>query len=225
MDADCENPSADKIECGLLGKRHFLRKTCAPMGSGYCSPGGYPLKPFGSFIAALLTAGALSVYAFPLRVNGLLTATRSFSLDGQWYSVGKTSAGNSVLREELRKQGIDSGRIPREPLVSGDCVLDILSEEPPRMRSRSFPLRSCLHVEDNMEMESGLGFLDITSGKISPNGRHARKELAAKGWTFVDIKEHATPVSIGTIRAGRETAIVFLEENEGEFLYVRQREK
>jgi hypothetical protein len=225
MDADCENTSADKIECGLLGKRHFLRKTCAPMGPRYCAPGGYPLKSFGSYIAALLTAGAISVYAFPTRVSGLLTTTRSFSLDGQWYSVGKASAGNSVLREELRKQGIDSGRIPREPLVSGNCILDILSEESPRMRSRSFLLRSGIHVENNMEMESGLGFLDIISGKISPNGRHAREELADKGWTFVDIKEHTTPVSIGTIRAGRETAIVFLEENEGDFLYVRQREK
>jgi hypothetical protein len=195
------------------------------MGPRYCAPGGYPLKSFGSYIAALLTAGALSVYAFPTRVSGLLTTTRSFSLDGQWYSVGKASAGNSVLREELRKQGIDSGRIPREPLVSGNCILDILSEESPRMRSRSFLLRSGIHVENNMEMESGLGFLDIISGKISPNGRHAREELADKGWTFVDIKEHTTPVSIGTIRAGRETAIVFLEENEGDFLYVRQREK
>jgi len=173
----------------------------------------------------MLTAGALSVYAFPLRVNGLVDSTRSFSLDDQWYSVGKTSSGNSVLREELRKQGIDSGRIPREPLVSGDCILDILSKVPPIMRSRSFPLPSCLHVEDNMEMESGLGFLDITTGKISSNGRRARMELAAKGWTFVDIKENAKRVSIGTIRTGRETAIVFLEENEGDFLYFRQREK
>jgi len=195
------------------------------MGPGFCSPWGYPLKPFGSFIAALLAAGALSVYALPLPVNGLLNATRSFSLDGKWYSLGKTSSGNSVLNEELRKLGIDTGRIPRDPLDSGDCVLDILSEEPSRMRSRSFPLPSCLHVKGNMEMDIGLGFLGITTGKISPNGRYARKELAAKGWTFVDIKEHATPVSIGTIRAGRETAIVFLEENEGDFLYVWQREK
>jgi len=183
------------------------------------------LKPFVSFITALLVAGALSVYAFPLRVNGLLSATRFFSLDGKWYSVGKTSSGNSVLREELRKQGIDTGRIPREPLDSGDCVIEILSEIPSRMRSRSSPLPSCLHVENNIEMETGLGLLDISYGKISPNGRHARKDLVAKGWTFVDMKEHATPVCIGTIRGGRETAIVFLEEKEGDFLYVRQREK
>ncbi|MGW8285999.1 MAG: hypothetical protein ACWGPR_09815 [Candidatus Deferrimicrobiaceae bacterium] len=76
-----------------------------------------------------------------------------------------------------------------------------------------------------MEIETGLGFLDITTGKISPNGRHVSQELAAKGWTFVDIPKHAGPVSIGTIRGGRETAIVFLEEKEGDFLYVRQREK
>lgn len=195
------------------------------MGPGYRSPGSYPLKPFGSFIAVLLTAGALSVYAFPLRVNGLLTATRYFSLDRKWYSVGKTSSGNSVLREELRKRGIDSSRIPREPLISGNCVLNVLSEEPSRKQSRSFPLPSCLHIEDNMEIETGLGFLDITTGKISPNGRHVSQELAAKGWTFVDIPKHAGPVSIGTIRGGRETAIVFLEEKEGDFLYVRQREK
>jgi hypothetical protein len=195
------------------------------MGPGFRSPRSYPLKPFGSCIVVLLTAGALSVYAFPLRVNRLLTTTRYFSLDSKWYSVGKSSSGDSVLREELRKRGIDSDRIPRKSFVSGDFVLNILSEEPPRKRSRSFPLPSCLHVEDNMEIETGLGSLDITTGKISPNGRHASKELAAKGWTFVDISEHAGPVSIGTIRGGGETAIVFLEEKQGDFLYVRQREK
>jgi len=195
------------------------------MGPGFCSAGSYPLKPVASLIAALLVAGAFSVYAFPLRINGLLSATRFFSLDGKWYSVGKTSTGNSLLREELRNKGIDIGRIPREPLDSGDCVLDILSEIPPRMRSRSSPLPSCLRVENNMGMESGLGFLDITSGKISPKGTYARKNLAAQGWTFDDMKEPATPVRIGTIRNGRETAIVFLEEKEGDFLYIRQREK
>ncbi len=225
MDAGSEDSSTDGIECGLLGKRHFLRRTCAPMGPGYCSPGGYPMKPFASVITALLAAGAFSVYAFPLRVNGLLSATRFFSLNGKWYSVGKTSGGNSVLREELRKMGIDTGRITREPLDSEDYVLDILSEIPSRMRSRSSPLPSSLHVEDNMGMETGLGFLDITSGKITSKGTYARKDLAAKGWTFVDMKEHATPVCIGTIRDGRETAIVFLEEKKGDFLYIRQLEK
>jgi hypothetical protein len=196
------------------------------MGPGHCPPGSYPLKPSARFIAALLTAGALSVYAYPLRVNGLLTATRYFSLDRKWYSVGSTSGGNSVLREELRKRGIESVRIPREPLISKDCVLNILTEEPSRMRSRPFfPLPSCLHEEDTMEMVTGLKFLDITTGKIAPNGRHARMELAAKGWTFVEITEHKGPFSIGTIRGGRETAIVFLEENEGDFLYISQREK
>lgn len=194
------------------------------MGPGFCSPGSYPLKPVASLIATLLVAGAFSVYAFPLRINGYLSATHFFSLDGNWYSVGKPSSGNSLLREELRKQGIDIGRIPRDPLDSGDCVLDMLSEIPPRKRSRSSPLPSCLRVENSMGMESGLGFLDITSGKIS-KGTYARKNLAAQGWTFVDRKERATPVCIGTIRNGRETAIVFLEENEGDFLYIRQLEK
>lgn len=225
MDADGEDPPADGIECRLLGKRHLLRRTVAPMGPRFYSAGSYPLKPVAGLIATLLAAGALSVYAFPLRINGFLSATRFFSLDGNWYSVGKPSSGNSLLREELRKQGIDIGRIPREPLDSDDSVLDMLSEIPPRMRSRSSPLPSCLRVENSMGMESGLGFLDITSGKISPKGTYARKNLAAQGWTFVDRKERATPVCIGTIRNGRETAIVFLEENEGDFLYIRQLEK
>ena len=183
------------------------------------------MKPVAGLIATLLVAGAFSVYAFSLRSNGFLSATRFFSLNGNWYSVGKPSSGNSLLREELRKQGIDIGRIPRDPLDSDDCVLDMLSEIPPRIRSRSSPLPSCLRVENSMGMESGLGFLDITSGKISPKGTYARKNLAAQGWTFVDRKERATPVCIGTIRNGRETAIVFLEENEGDFLYIRQMEK
>jgi hypothetical protein len=80
-------------------------------------------------------------------------------------------------------------------------------------------------VEDNMGMETGLGYFDIYSGKIASKGTYARKELAAKGWAFVDMKDHATPVRIGSIRDGRETAIVFLEEKEGDFLYLRQLEK
>lgn len=225
MDADGEDPPGDGIECRLLGKRHLLRRTVAPMGPGFCSAGSYPLKPVASLIATLLVGGAFSVYAFPLRINGYLSATRFFSLDGNWYSVGKPSSGNSLLRKELRKQGIDIARIPREPLDSDDSVLDMLSRIPPRMRSRSSPLPSCLLVENSMGMESGLGFLDITSGKISPKGTCARKNLAAQGWTFVDRQERATPVCIGTIRNGRETAIVFLEENEGDYLYIRQLEK
>jgi hypothetical protein len=195
------------------------------MGPGFRSAGSYPLKPVAGLIATLLVAGAISVYAFPLRINEFLSATRFFSLNGKWYSVGKPSSGNSLLREELRKQGIDIDGIPREPLDSKDFVLDMLSEIPPRRRSRSSPLPSYFRVENNMGMESGLGFFDITTGKISPKGTYARKNLAAQGWTFFERKERATPVCIGTIRNGRETAIVFLEENEGDFLYIRQMEK
>jgi len=195
------------------------------MGPRFCSAGSCPLKSIPGLIATLLVAGGFSVYAFSLPSNGYLSATRFFSLDGNWYSVGKPSSSNFLLWEELRKQGIDIGRIPRESLDSGDFVLHRLYQIPPKKRFRLSSLPSCLRVENNMEMESGLGFLDITSGKISSKGTCARKDLAAQGWTFVDRKERAMPVCIGTIRNGRETAIVFLEENEGDFLYIRQLEK
>lgn len=195
------------------------------MGQRDCSLGGCPLKPSAILITALLVSGALSVYAFPLRINGLLSGTRFFSLDGKWYSVGKTSSINSLLREELRKQGIDVNRFQQLLFDSDKLDLDILSKISPRSRSRSSLLPSCLHVENNMGMETGLGFLDIISGKIAPKGTYARKVLAAKEWTFVHMDDHAAPLWIGSIRDGRETAIVFLEEKEGNFLYVRQLEK
>lgn len=183
------------------------------------------MKPVFRLVAVLLAAGAFSVYAFPLRTNGLLSAARFFSLGGKRYSVGETAGGDSLLREELRKRGLDVRRIPRELLDSDDLVLDTLSEMPPGMPPRPLPLPSGLRVENAMGIESGAGFLDITSGKIPPKGTCARKDLAAKGWTVVGTEDPSTPVCIGTIRNGRETAIVVLEEKEGDFLYIREWEK
>jgi hypothetical protein len=74
-------------------------------------------------------------------------------------------------------------------------------------------------------MESGDGSIDITYGTISLKSGYARKSLAAAGWEFTETEDMGKPFRIATLREGRETTIVFLEEKEGNCLFIRRREK
>jgi hypothetical protein len=79
--------------------------------------------------------------------------------------------------------------------------------------------------KNSLQMESDAGIIDITYGNVSSKGSGARKGLAANGWKIAETVNSAGPVSIATISKGRETFIVFLEENEGACLFIRQLEK
>jgi hypothetical protein len=184
------------------------------------------MKPVFCLIAASLVACAYSVYAVAHRVDGIISTTRSFSLNGRWYSVGKPSGSDSLIREELTKRGFDVSRIPQETGDPGDFFLDTLSEQSSKNnRSRPYSLPFFFRAKNNLQMESDAGIIDITYGNVSPKGSYARKDLAAKGWKIVETGKSAGPVSIATISKGRETSIVFLEEKEGGCLFIRQFEK
>ena len=183
------------------------------------------MKPLLCLVTASLVAGALSVYALPGRPGETISAARAFSLNGKWYSVGKPVNSDSLLREELYKRGIDIPRILREPKDRGGCSVDTLSEIPAKRHFRQIPLPSSFRAENSLQMESGDGWIDITYGKIFQEKGYVKKALVAAGWKFVDAGEPGRPFSIGTIREGRETSIVFLEEKEGNCLFVRQLEK
>ncbi|HJX15028.1 MAG TPA: hypothetical protein VJ386_04790 [Candidatus Deferrimicrobiaceae bacterium] len=183
------------------------------------------MKPLLCLVTASLAAGALSVHALPGGPGETASAARAFSLNGKWYSVGKPVNSDSLLQEELSKRGIDIPRILRKPKDRGGCSVDTLSEIPAKRRFRQIPLPSGFRAENSLQMESGDGWIEIAYGKIVQEKGDARKALVAAGWKFMDAGEPGRPFCIGTNREGRETSIVFLEEKEGNCLFVRQLEK
>jgi hypothetical protein len=187
--------------------------------------GNDPMKPALCFASALVIAGALTVYALPQDPNGILSLTRSFSLDGRWYSVGEPVSGDSVIRKELGKRGNDISRIPYEILNTGGFLVDALSEIPAKTRMRPILLPSRFRAEHSLQMESGDGFIEIASGKVYSQGDSVRKGLGDSGWKIVETKERGKPSCIATIRNEKETSIVFLEEREGTCLLIRHLEK
>ena len=175
--------------------------------------------------AALLAAMIFSVHALPSHLGKIISPTRSFFFQGKWYTTGKPSKIKPLIREELFRHGFDITRIPPGTLDAGDEVTDSLSDFPAKIRLRPILLPSCFRAENDLSMESGAGFIDISSGKVTKAGSSARKEILAEGWTLAGMEEHERPFSLATIRRGRETSFVFLEEKEGNYLLVRRLEK
>jgi len=183
------------------------------------------MKAVWCLVAASLLAGAFSVYALPKRPGGAISPTRSFSLNGRWYSVGKPAEAGFLLGEELRKRGLTVPERSRETADPDGCVVDTLSEIPSKSRSRPIPFPPGFRAENSLQMESGDASIDITYGIISLRNGYAGKALAAAGWEFTESEEPGRPFRIATLREGRETTIVFLEEKEGNCLFLRRREK
>ncbi len=195
------------------------------MGQGTCSSGSDPLKNVLCLAAVLLAAWVFTVYALPYRMEKIISPTRSFALQGRWYSTGSPSKETFLIQEELSRQGVDITQIPQGAPDPGDGVTEPLSDIPSKNRLRPFFFPAWFRAENSLQMESEDGWIDITYGKIATSGDTARKEIAAEEWTVVGLEGHAMPFSLATIRRGRETSIVFLEEKEGSCLFIRRREK
>jgi hypothetical protein len=183
------------------------------------------MKAFSCLVAASLLAGAFSVYALPRRSGGAISTTRSFSLNGRWYAVGKPAEADFLLREELRKRGLTIPELSREAADPAGSVVDILSETPSNFRSRPIFLPPGFRAVSSLQMESGDGSIDITTGNVSLENGFAGKALVDAGWKFTETEEPGRPFRIATLQEGRETAIVLLEKKEGNCLFIRRREK
>jgi hypothetical protein len=183
------------------------------------------MKAVKCLVAASLLAGAFSVYALPGRSGWAISSTRSFSLNGRWYSVGKPAEADSLLREELHKRGLTVPDLSREAADPDAIIVDALAETPSNFRSRPISLPHGFRAESSLQMESGDGSVDITTGNAPMKNGSARKALADAGWEFTDTEEPERPFRIATLRKGRETAIVLLEKKEGNCLFIRRREK
>lgn len=183
------------------------------------------MKPALFIASALVVAGALTVYALPQCPDKLLSVTRSFSLDGKWYSVGNPVSVDSVIRKELGKTGNDISRIPSDILSTDGFLVDPLSDIPAKTRMRPNLVPSRFRPEQSLQMESGDGFIEITHGKVYSQGDSFRKELSDSGWKIIETKERGKQSCIATIHKEKETSIVFLEEREGTCLLFRHLEK
>lgn len=184
------------------------------------------MKAASCLIALSLVVFAYSVYAVPHQVGAFPSPTRSFSLNGRWFSVGKPSRTGTIVRGELAKRGFDVSRILREPGNPDEPFIDTLMELPPgNIRSRFSSVPVPLRDKITLQTVSDAGTVDITFGNGISGGNHTRKELLAKGWRIVETGKSASPGFIATIRNGRETSVVFLEEKTGGFLSIRRLEK
>ncbi len=183
------------------------------------------MKPVLCLAASLLVAGFFSIHSLPPRKGKIISPTRSFSFLGKWYSPGKPSKGKSLIWEEISRHGFDISRIPPGTFDPGDEVSDPLSEIPAKTRFRPITFPTRFRPENSLQMESEDGFIDISYGKIITAEGSMRNEIISEGWTFVAMEGHPGPFSLATIHTGRETSFVFLEEKEGNCLFVRRLKK
>ena len=183
------------------------------------------MKTVSCLVAASLLAGAFSVYALPRQTGGGISPTRSFSLNGRSYSVGKPAESGFLLREELRKRGLTVPDLSRAIQEPDGSFVDTLSETPSKFRYRPIPLPPGFRSENSLQMESGDGSIDIATGNTSLKNGYAGRALAAAGWEFTETEEPGRPFRIAIYREGRETTIVLLEKKEGNCLFIRRREK
>lgn len=181
------------------------------------------MKTVSCLVAASLLAGAFSVHALPRRSGGAISSTRSFSLNGRWYAVGKPAEADILPGEALRKRGLTIPESSREAADPYGTVIDPLTETPPNFRSRPISLPPGFRAESSLQMESGNGSIDITTGHSSLENGSARKTLADAGWEFTETEEPGRPFRIATLQEGRETTIVLLEKEEGNCLFIRRR--
>lgn len=184
------------------------------------------MKTLSCLVALSLVVAAYAVSAVPPRLDAVSSPTRSFLLNGRWFSVGKPSRSDAVMREELAARGVDVSRIPRETGDLNDILIDGLSELPSTtIRSRHFSAPFSIRRMDGLQMESEAATVDISIGNVSPGKNRTTEDLVAKGWEVAETGKYAAPSFMAAIRNGRETSVVFVEEKTGSCLFIRRLEK
>ena len=183
------------------------------------------MKPVLCLGAVLLAAGVFSTRSLPPRTKQITSPTRSFCFLGNWYCAGKPSQGQSLIQQELSRHGADIDRIPPKTLESGDEIPDPLSRIPAKTPSRPDILPGRFRPENSLLMESGGGFIEISYGNMAAPSSSVRSQIASEGWTSVAMEGHRKPFFLATIQTERETSFVFLEEKEGNYLFIRRLKK
>jgi hypothetical protein len=155
------------------------------------------------------------------------SGTKAFVIDGKRFSVtDETDDDLSLIRRELARGGIKVDlphdgwgyRPPAHPF------LRTAIREEGTVPGSGPPLPAGLRREHVLKMETDDGPIDLVFGSLEGSGRSLRNRLRASGWMLHSEGSDEETIRLATKTRGKETHIVFLEE-EGGFLFVRRVEK
>lgn len=174
--------------------------------------------------AALLLLSTLP--ALPDQRQKILSSTKSFFIDGNRYRVEKSAGGDlALIRRQLALWGWDlpdSGSGGLRP--SNTVYADVLRKDENSAPPPSLPIPDGLHTEHVLRMESDAGPLDLAAGSMKANMPFVRSRMRERGWIFIEGGRGGDPLSMATLKKGREALLVLLEEKERKFLLVRRME-
>jgi hypothetical protein len=158
------------------------------------------MKKIYIFVPALFLVVLIAMPALPDHARSRLSSTKSFSIDGKKFLVEKRGDGrhaDSVFADSLREVGGSNSSNP-------------------------IPLPQGLRVEHSLRMESESGQVDIVFGTMETRSPGIRRNMSSSGWECIEPGTGIT--ALATMKKGRETTIVLLEEKEGKFLLLRRPE-
>jgi hypothetical protein len=169
--------------------------------------------------AALLLLFALP--ATPEPRQKILSATRTFFIDGQRFQLEQSAGGDiDLIRRQLTRLGwelpdsVPGDRRPPHP-IHADSLRTDGDASPP-----SLAIPEGLHTEHLLRMESESGPIDLAAGTLSAIQPFIRNRMRERGWIFIESGRHRDPVSLATLKKGRELFLVLLDEKERKFLLV-----
>jgi len=166
----------------------------------------------------------LALPALPDIRHKTLSSTKAFSIDGIRYLVEKSAEDDiSLIQRELSREGIDLDLLGKGQQTN-PYFFQSLREDARTTSMPAIPLPHGLRADHFMHMESETGSFGIAFGALDTRGPQIRHQLLASGWECIKAGNGQEHVSIATLKKGKETFIVFLEENEGKFLLARKME-
>lgn len=183
------------------------------------------MKTIRFLLPALAALWILHSSALSLPFRSLLSSTRSFSFDGQRYSVGPSGEGDfSLIRRELSKSGID---LPddREMDTAPHPALSVSlhPEGPAPPAGRSF-LPPGFETEHSLRLVSDEGPVEISFGRTHRSSREAAGLLRARGWRCTVSDPAGTGGFAAEYRSGKERLLAFLDPKGEGFLLLRRLE-
>jgi hypothetical protein len=183
------------------------------------------------FVAPLLVIAGMTVSLAAPALSRIArkdpSGTKAFVIDGKRFSVtDETNDDLSLIRRELARGGIKVD-LPHggwdDPPPAHPFLRTAFREEGMAPGSGP-PLPGGLRREHVLKMETDDGPIDLVFGSLEVTGRSLRNRLRASGWTLHGEGSDEEAIHLATKTRGKETHIVFLEE-EGGFLFVRRVEK
>jgi hypothetical protein len=183
------------------------------------------LRLRGAALAIIVASAGAAVPALSLTVAPLFSSTRGFSLDGERYVLERSGEGDfSLVRRELARSGIRvppfEADIPPHPALA--FALRREGRETVRWRNR---LPAGFEIRHSLVLHSPEGPVGISFGASAQRYDASRRRLAANGWTCDELEGGGKRRCLATRSSGKESTLVFLEEEEGRFLAVRRLER